>query len=172
MIGLKRNTVKLVAHSRLWKLNFDKEKTNLKKIIGEYIIDIQHVGSTAIKGIPAKPVIDIVILVNKINIMERIRIILQGNGYEYRGDGLNKGGHLFVKNSAPDIRTHHIHIVEQSDIQWHNYLLFRDKLNKDRKLALQYSKLKKKLEKKHHNNREKYTQEKNNFIKSVIADAE
>ena len=172
MIGLKRHTVKLVPHDDSWCIIFEETKKELLNLIGHLIIDIQHVGSTSVKKIKAKPIIDVVILVDNLNAINQMINILEKNGYEYRGDGGEDGDHLFVKCSKPDIRTHHIHIVQSDDIQWDNYLYFRDKLNNDQKLAMQYNNLKERLENKYKENREEYTKAKNEFIDKVLMNKE
>ena len=100
--------------------------------------------------------------------MHQIICRLERNGYEYRGDGKDKGGHLFIKCSGPEIRTHHIHIVEEHDPQWKNFLRFRDLLNNNPQLAVQYEELKEQLAKKYFNDRKKYTKCKNDFIRKVL----
>lgn len=168
MIGLKRHTVILVPHNDSWFILFDEIKKELLKLIGHLIINIQHIGSTSIKNIKAKPIIDIAILIDNLNVISQIISILEKNGYEYRGDGKSDGGHLFVKCSEPDVRTHHIHIVQKNDTQWDNFLYFRDKLNSDPQLAWQYNNLKEQLENKYKVNRKKYTKAKINFIRRVL----
>ena len=172
MIGLKRHTVKLVPHDETWSIIFDETKKELLNLIGHLIIDIQHVGSTSIKKIKAKPIIDVAILVDNLDVIKQMIDILEKKDYEYRGDGGDDGGHLFVKCSEPDIRTHHIHIVQTNDIQWDNYLYFRDKLNSDRQLAVHYNNLKEQLENKYKDNREEYTKAKNDFINKILMNRE
>ena len=168
MIGLKRYTVKLVPHDDSWHILFKETKKELLSLIGDFVIDIQHVGSTSIKNIEAKPILDIAISVNDLKVVNKMQSILEQHGYEYRGDGGKEGGHLFVICSAPDIRTHHIHVVDVKDIQWKNFLNFRDKLNTNHKLALKYSKFKKDLERKYYNNRKEYTKAKKKFIDKLL----
>ncbi|MBI4090060.1 MAG: GrpB family protein, partial [Candidatus Kerfeldbacteria bacterium] len=64
MIGLKRGTVRLLKHSAAWDRSFKQEKRKLKKVFGKEAVDVQHVGSTAIRDIRAKPVIDIAVTVS------------------------------------------------------------------------------------------------------------
>ena len=168
MIGLKRYTVKLVPHDDSWHILFKETKKELLSLIGDFVIDIQHVGSTSIKNIEAKPILDIAISVNDLKVVNKMQSILEQHGYEYRGDGGKEGGHLFVKCSDPDIRTHHIHVVDVNDIQWNNFLKFRDLLNSYEKLALEYSKFKRKLAKRFKDNRKEYTNSKKDFIDKIL----
>ena len=168
MIGLKRYTVKLVPHDDSWHILFKETKKELLSLIGDFVIDIQHVGSTSIKNIEAKPILDIAISVNDLKVVNKMQSILEQYGYEYRGDGGKEGGHLFVICIAPDIRTHHIHVVDVKDIQWKNFLKFRDLLNSNEKLAFEYSKFKRKLAKKYKDNRKEYTKAKKKFIDKLL----
>jgi GrpB-like predicted nucleotidyltransferase (UPF0157 family) len=168
MIGLHKHIVKLVPHEKYWHNLFESEKCVLHALLQDYILDIQHVGSTAIDGIKAKPIIDIAVLIPDENDFNTIVEILENNGYEYKGDAGSSGGELIVKCSAPDVRTHHIHFVRQQDLQWKNYLYFRDVLNTNPALAIAYNELKEELEKKFMHNRQEYTRAKNEFISRVL----
>ena len=86
VVGLKRNTVQLLPYQPEWETIFLSTKKHLEELIGEYVLDIQHVGSTSIKSIAAKPIIDIAICVSQIEIIEKIIPILESNGYKDRGD--------------------------------------------------------------------------------------
>jgi GrpB-like predicted nucleotidyltransferase (UPF0157 family) len=168
MIGLKRNTVKLVPHAAVWADIFENTKNELTALLGSKAIDIQHIGSTSINKIKAKPILDIALLVNDIVVIEELILLLACKEYEYRGDKGENGGHLFIKNSGIDIRTHHLHIIEKRDPQWEDFLYFRDMLRNNDQLANEYEKVKVRLEALYSNNRLQYTKGKNEFIKKVI----
>ncbi len=168
MIGLRRGTVKLSRHDPRWKLLFVAEKRRIEQALGGSVIDIQHIGSTAIKGIKAKPIIDIAIAIDRMDfgVIEKLEAI----GYEYRGDAGQEGGHIFITCSEPERRTHHLHVVHFDDSQWQNYMEFRDLLNNNRQLALEYEELKEALEQRHAENRKAYTSAKKEFIKKVVSE--
>mgnify|MGYP001095876825 CR=1 FL=1 len=109
MIGLEERTVKLAPYATEWKRLFEKEKALLQAAIGNHVLDIQHVGSTAIPGMIAKPLIDIGVAVES---FEEATVCIQPVerlGYEYRGEYGIPRRHFFVKG---DPRTHHIHMNE------------------------------------------------------------
>ena len=109
MIGLPRGVVQLVPYTTEWIRLFEAEKARLQAAIGEHVLDIQHVGSTAIPGMIAKPIIDIGIAVEA---FEEARVCVQpveSLGYEYRGEQGIPRRHYFVKG---DPRIHHIHMNE------------------------------------------------------------
>jgi len=172
ILGLKRNTVQLLPYQSEWETLFLSTKMHLEKLIGQYVLDIQHVGSTSIKSIAAKPIIDIAVCISQKEIIKKIIPILESNGYKDRGDVRENGGYLIVKDTAPEVRTHHIHVVELHDKQWSNYLYFRDTLRKNPDLAQDYLKLKQQLADKYYNNRKLYTAGKNEFIRAVLSKKE
>lgn len=101
MIGLKRGTVKLMPHNKVWFSIFEKEKKHLKKKLGNLAIDIQHIGSTSIPGIPAKPIIDIAVGVRSLKDVKKFPKSLKSLGYKLRKKGSTPHNILFVK--GPEI---------------------------------------------------------------------
>lgn len=168
ILGLKRHTVWLAEHNENWASIFEKRKDELELVLGNLVVDIQHIGSTSIKGIPAKPILDIAIGIENQSVIKECIIKLQRNDYVYRGDSGKEGGHLFVKHSMPNVRTEHIHFVEINDVQWDNYLKFRDYLNGHPNVAKEYGALKEKLAQKYPNDRRGYTAAKKDFIWKVL----
>jgi GrpB-like predicted nucleotidyltransferase (UPF0157 family) len=167
-IGLKRHTVRVVAHRAQWRGLFERELHALLECVGHLVVDIQHVGSTAVPGLDAKPIIDIALAVPSTGVIPRLGRALGDLGYIYRGDAGGVGGHLFVKESAPDVRTHHLHVVAVGDPQWREWLLFRDELRADETLRARYAALKKDLQERFAEDRRGYTEAKNEFIRGLV----
>ena len=167
-IGLRRHTVRLVAHRREWHVLFESERRALLERVGHLAVDVQHVGSTAVPGLDAKPIIDIALAVRSARDIPRLVGPLGELGYIYRGDAGSDGGHLFVKESAPDVRTHHLHVVSVDDAQWHEWVLFRDKLRADEALRARYAGLKKVLKERYAEDRKGYTEAKNEFVRGLM----
>lgn len=172
MLGLKRGKVKLVPYNPKWSEIFKKEKKILQKGLGKMIIDIQHVGSTAIPKLPAKPIIDIAVAVSDLSGKKVAKYIepLKKLGYEYRGKERphrHTREHLFVKGGE-EKRICHLHMVEFDSKVWKNYLLFRDYLRAHKKTADEYAKLKLELAKKFSDNRKSYTSGKDKFIQELF----
>jgi len=169
MIGLKRGTVKLIKTKAVWKASFEKEKHKLKKLFGKDALDIQHLGSTAIPGILAKPIIDIGMVVPSLEKARKHIAALKKVGYvkkrETRRDRL-----LFTKGPEKK-RTHYLHIGETGSNYVEDMILFRDYLRKNRKAARQYSELKKKLAEQYADNRYIYTENKEEFVKAIVKKA-
>ncbi|MEM6319674.1 MAG: GrpB family protein [Bacteroidota bacterium] len=165
MIGLKRDTVVVVPFQQTWADLYKNAELELLRLLKQEIQFVEHVGSTAIKEIVSKPIIDIAVAIESYDKLDRIRRILLQNEFEDRGKKV--GGYLFLKRRG-DLTTHHIHFVIGSGKKWRDYIFFKNKLNADFKLREQYSKLKQNLAKKYANNRGDYTKAKNEFISQVL----
>lgn len=165
MLRLTKRTVKLELHSEQWRQLFAEEDAGLRKAIGDYIVGIEHIGSTSICGISAKPIIDMAISVEKIADGERCVKPLEDIGYEYRGEHGIAGRCYFVKGEP---RSHHLHMVKSGSDFWTSHLLFRDYLRSSASAAEEYDKLKKELARKYVENREAYQKGKTNFIENVL----
>ena len=167
-LGLKRGTVQLEAHDKQWdEIAIFIIKT-LKSILGDDVIDIQHIGSTAIPVIKAKPIIDIVVGVTN---FERVMLHneqLQKEGIFYRGSDVEYQILYVMGDMEKDIRTHHIHVVKWNETEWKNYIHFRDCLNANENIALQYERVKEELESKYADDRVAYTNGKQEMIDIIL----
>lgn len=170
MIGLKRGTVKLVEHNPKWRLSFEKEAKKLRKVFGQDCIDIQHVGSTAILGILAKPIIDIALIVPSLQKAQRYEKKLKEIGYDIKKNDTREERLFFTKGPEKK-RTHYLHIGEIDSGYAEDMILFRDYLCNHKDVAKAYSELKEKLAEKYNNTREIYTARKERLVKEVIKKA-
>ena len=169
MIGLRRDAVQIVAYHADWHDLFEQERRVLHQHLKPLVLDIQHVGSTSVPGLDAKPIIDIAVAVASVAVIPQCRPPLCSLGYLDRGDmGRDGGGYLFVKEAAPEVRTHHLHIVARDDPQWGNYLRFRDILRADETLRMRYAQLKQALQKQFAQDRKGYTDAKHDFIRNIL----
>ena len=170
MLGLDRKSIELVPHRTEWKSLFESEARLLHKAIGKYVVAIEHIGSTAIFGLEAKPIIDILAGVQKLDDAEKCVAPLAQIGYEYRGEQ-DIAGRFYFRKGTSDVSTHHLHLVEQTSDFWRSHLLFRDYLRQHAKAAQDYGKLKRELAVKHKGNRPAYTEAKATFIESILKKA-
>jgi GrpB-like predicted nucleotidyltransferase (UPF0157 family) len=168
MVGLEKGTVRISPPNDKWAEIFQTEKVLLNQRIGHLVIDIQHVGSTSVPGLDAKPIIDIAIAISSVEVISQCRLPLAALSYIDRGDTKGNGGYLFVKESRPKFRTHHLHLVVISDPQWLDYLMFRKLLSSDKSLRDKYIELKRRLGKKFQDDRGSYTAEKTAFIRELL----
>ena len=170
MLGLKRDTVQLCEHEQAWEIEAQNTIFRLKEILGAVIKDIQHVGSTSIPSIKAKPIIDIAIAVDDFEDVLLLEEELKKQGFYYRPK-VDLGEQLLFASgsyydSTGDLQTHFIHIVKTGSMDWRNYINFRDYLNSTPAVAKAYEDLKVLLAKQApvDNGREKYLRGKHDFI--------
>ncbi len=168
MIGLNRYTVQVVAHHPSWAALAADACRDIQRAAGGLIVDLQHVGSTAVPDLPAKPILDIAAGVRTPGAISELVKQMPAIGYIYRGDDGDGGGHLFVKESSPDVRTIHLYVVEHNGAQWRNYLLFRDLLRQNPSIRQQYAALKQELGHKFPDDRKSYTASKHDFIRGAL----
>jgi GrpB-like predicted nucleotidyltransferase (UPF0157 family) len=167
IIGLQRKKVRLSSYNSEWKKIYKKEKELLLSVLGDQVLDIQHIGSTSVPGVKAKPIIDIVIAVKKIKDVEKLIESVEKLGYEYKHEAGVSGRRFFVKGSEKN-RTHYIHMVKLSGKQWKNLTNFREYLLEDKKNIKKYNELKESLSREHKDDRDIYTKKKSFFIGKAI----
>lgn len=165
MIGLESGIVKLSPYTDEWQRLFEEEKERLQSVIGQHVLDIQHVGSTSIPGLSAKPIIDIAIAVNKFEEATICIHPIERLGYVYLGEYGISRRHYFQKGEP---QTHHIHMNEIDSLDWEDQILFRDYLIRHSEVAQEYASLKMTLAQKFQKDRDRYVQEKAPFIEQVL----
>jgi len=154
-----------------WPLLFEAERYELMEAIGHYVANIQHIGSTAVPGLAAKPVVDIMVGLRRLLDAQDCILPIEAMGYEYFPElELEKGfeDRRYFRKSAGGIRTHQIHVIEINSDFWKRTLLFRDHLRTHTQSANDYATLKKELAKQFENDREGYTNAKTDFIESIL----
>ena len=134
-------------------------------------IKIHHIGSTSIEGLCSKPIIDIAVVVNKLNDILPYVKELEKQGYHFRDDNGVKGEYLFYRGES-DRRYCYIHVIEKDSTRFNNFMNFKKYLEKHKEYIKEYNELKKDLEKKYKTERKKYTSGKNEFIQKVLKEYE
>ena len=170
-IGMKRGTVYLEEHQVEWEENAKDTINVIKDVLGDVAIDVQHVGSTSIKNIKAKPIIDIAVAVKDYEAVLEKRNQLECRDIIFRFDE-RPGQLLFVKGDfVADTRTHHIHVVQVDSLEWNNYLNFRDYLNSNESAAREYEKVKEKLADEFPDDRNAYLDGKGAVVSRLLDEA-
>ena len=139
--------------------------------MGDSAVDIQHIGSTAIPLIHAKPILDIVVGVRKLNDIQPYMETLRSAGVVFRGEDV-PGQLLFVRGDFnEDTRTHHIHVVRWNGTEWNNYINFRDYLNAFPEKAQLYDVCKQRLAVRFPDDRKRYTSGKKELMNTLLEEA-
>lgn len=169
--------IAIVPYDSNWPVLFLEEKDHLLACLPRELIGrIEHFGSTAVPGLAAKPIIDMLVEVTSLEeTRRRIVPILESQGYDYFwrptwGDDTPPFYAWFIKRDSSGKRTHHIHMVERHFEHW-DRLLFRDYLIQHPDVAGEYQRLKQHLAAEHPNDRVAYTKGKTDFILMVMKKA-
>lgn len=166
MEGVQRNEVRLVSYNKEWEKEYLQTKNQIEAIWNKNLLDIQHVGSTAICHVRAKPILDIAVLLKSISDMD-VELMKQ-IGYDYRGAQFGRDTyHLYVLRGENQISLSHIHCYDANDKEFFQLIGFRDYLNSHPDVALQYSELKETLALQYSENRNAYTKGKESFIQNI-----
>ncbi len=167
MLGLHHDQVRLVPYSQEWPKLFSQEAQRLHKSLQPYAVDIEHIGSTSIPGMVAKPILDIAIGLWQLKDIDVCVARLGALGYTYKGEQDIPGWHFFTYGASHNI-TQHLHLSAWNSDFWLERVLFRDYLRQHKGLAEAYVALKKYLAEKYARDRAAYTAGKSDFIRAVI----
>lgn len=168
--GVFMRKVEVLPHQVEWSNMFRDESRKITNVFEKDILNVFHIGSTAIPNIKAKPVIDIMVEVINIENVDNFNNDMKQLGYEALGENGIPNRRFFKKGG--DNRTHHVHIFEQGNEEISRHLRFRDYMIAHPEEAMKYSQLKEYLAEKFPNNIEKYIEGKNNYIKEIDNKAE
>lgn len=161
--------VEVVSYSDDWKERYNEEVEQLQKVFGSEIITIHHIGSTSVNGLSAKPIIDIMPVVQDINNIDAFNGAMIAIGYEPKGENGLPGRRYFQKGG--DNRTHHVHIYEMDSPEIDRHLAFRDYLRVHPTVAKDYGQLKEMLAKQFPYDIESYINGKEHLVTGIEAKA-
>ena len=166
MIGLERGTVALVAYRPEWKRYYEEEIRRLESIAGDRLLEYEHVGSTAIEGMAAKPIVDLLAVVDDLKDATELIPTLEAHGYEHRPDEIPD--RIFLARGPRTKRTHYLSLVERESASFRETVAFRDYLREHPEAAAEYERLKRELAARHPDDRSAYTEGKREFVERVL----
>ena len=168
---MKRGTVYLEPHQKEWEIAAEETIRTLKGILGDIAADIQHIGSTSIRTIKAKPIIDIAVAVNDFEAVLQKRAELEKADVIFRFDERPEQLLFVMGDFEKDTRSHHIHVVLYGSDEWNNYINFRDYLNSNTEAAREYEAVKLSLAEQYPDDRIAYTDGKQEVIDRLLVEA-
>ena len=168
MLGLRRGAVRLVPYTPAWATLFRSERTRLQAALGADALDIQHIGSTAVPGLAAKPILDLGVAVAAEAAVAACVPRLAALGYTYREYRGSDQGHFFDQGSEEHL-THYLHMLPIGEPAWSNYLRFRDYLIAHPAVRDAYMQLKQDLAARYAEDRAAYTAAKATFVQHILA---
>jgi GrpB-like predicted nucleotidyltransferase (UPF0157 family) len=163
-------SIRIVPYDPAWPARFEAERALLAAVLGPHVVGgIHHVGSTAVPGLDAKPVVDILVGVADLESSRSCIDLLAGCGYTYapyRADEMH-----WLCKPGPSRRTHHLHLVPAGSARFRDELAFRDHLRSDPDTARAYAALKHDLAARFEHDREAYTDAKADFVRAALRKA-
>lgn len=148
-----------------WQYQFQQEAQTLHNLFGSLVVDIHHIGSTAVPGLAAKPVIDLLPVVTNLEQVDAFIARMEALGYEPRGENGLPGRRYFQKGG--DNRTHHVHVFEVGNPEIERHLVFRDYLREHLEEALRYGELKLELSRTYSTDVASYIEGKHDLVQQL-----
>lgn len=163
--------IDVVPYDPRWPEEFDRASGEVVTALAPTLLAIHHIGSTAIPGIHAKPVLDILAVVADLHVVDERTADMQALGYQVMGEFGIEGRRYFRRDDSTGKRTHHIHAFVEGSPHVTRHLAFRDFMRAHPDLANQYGELKRRLAEAHPHDMEAYMDGKDGFIKEMEARA-
>ena len=158
--------VEIVPYDASWPLEFEKIRQDIQILLPGKFLDIEHIGSTAVVGLSAKPCIDVDIILDDLTEMDFCRAALEDAGYEPRGSRYGDGVWAFLRRGA--LPHQRLYVCPPDSLTHTRRVLFRDRLRENSDLALQYQRLKLQLVQRYEYDGDAYTRAKTDFINTII----
>jgi proline iminopeptidase len=171
MLGCERTGVKLIPYQASWADLFRQEAERLRSALGDRVVRIEHVGSTSIPGVDAKPILDIVVAVRDMAEVAAFEQALKPLGYIHQAENDMPGRLYFVKRLPDSRSTHHLNITELGTECWFTHVAFRDYLREHPEAREEYRTLKIELTRRHPTDRAAYQEGKGTFIRRILVRA-
>ena len=156
----------IVEYDAAWPAEFERLRDRAQQALGEVAVGIEHVGSTAVPGLPAKDLVDMVAIIESDDHMPEAIARLEAIGYRARGDLGVEGREVFLWPEGE--KRHHLYVSPTASAELRAQLAFRDLLRTDSALARDYVALKRELASRHRGDRVAYTEGKTAFIEAAL----
>ena len=139
---MKTASVIVLPYDKAWKTAFEEIKCELEAALAELAIGIEHVGSTSVEGLSAKPCIDIDVVIRDYSVFDAVVERLQTIGYLHEGDLGIRDREAFKYENKPNLQKHHLYVCPQYSAELHRHITFRDFLRSHPEAVRQYSAVK------------------------------
>ena len=132
----------VLPYDRVWKAAFEAIKSELESAVGDFVISIEHVGSTSVEGLSAKPCIDIDVVIEDYGVFEEVVRRLAEIGYIHEGSLGIPDREAFCYSDKPYLMTHHLYVCPRYSRELHRHITFRDFLRRHPEAVKQYGAVK------------------------------
>ena len=168
--------IEVVNYDPVWIAAFEKEAAILNAVFGNRAIEVHHVGSTAVPGLHAKPIIDILIVLDHTDDITSFDRTMEDVGYRVRGECLDAPipgtpGRFYFTKETNGVRSHHVHVCAKGHPEIFDKLAFRDYLRSHSSKAAAYAELKRRIAAQYRFDNIGYMHAKDGFVKSVLLEA-
>ena len=136
---MRTKNVIVVPYDKAWKSDYEKIKREIESAIGDLIIGIEHIGSTSVEGLSAKPIIDIDVVIKDYSVFAAVVQKLETIGYIHEGNLGIKDREAFKYQNKPHLQKHHLYVCPQYSEELHRHVTFRDYLKNNREAVKKYS---------------------------------
>ena len=164
---MRTKKIIVLPYDTAWADDFNAIKRELEDALGELAITVEHVGSTSVVGMSAKPCIDIDVVIEDYSVFERVRKALSDIGYIHEGDLGIKDREAFKYSDKPHLMTHHLYVCPQNSEELHRQITFRDFLRSNAEAVNKYSAVKEKAAELFPNDIDKYIEYKSPCIEEL-----
>ena len=164
---MKTAKVIVLPYDVKWKADFEKIKAEIENAIGQLIVSVEHVGSTSVIGLSAKPCIDIDVVIKDYSVFDAVVSSLAEIGYIHEGDLGIKDRHAFRYTDKPHLQTHHLYVCPQNSAELHRHITFRNFLQNNPDAVEKYSRVKETAAQLFPDNIDKYIKYKSPCIEEI-----
>jgi GrpB-like predicted nucleotidyltransferase (UPF0157 family) len=164
---MTRRKVEVVPYSPNWEDLFNREQALLKALFGKSQVSIYHIGSTSVPGLSAKPIIDVLIEAENLELIDLVTEEIENAGYESKGENGIAGRRFFQKSNENGVRLYHVHAFEKGNPEIERHLVFRDYLRTHPEQAAKYAEVKQQAAARNPYDIEAYMIEKEPIIKEL-----
>lgn len=170
-IAQKTKVVEVVPYDPDWKVEFNRIREQLLSYVGDLIITIEHVGSTSIEGLAAKPIIDLDLVMDSYDVLPQIIERLQQYGYEHQGNMGIEGREAFKRQQADGFMKYHLYACPKDGKGYLEHIAFRDYLRSNKAASQAYAEVKQRLAEQYRYDMDAYCEGKTAFVTSILSKA-
>jgi len=168
--------IEVVDYDPVWIAAFEREAAILNGVFGQRVVEVQHIGSTAVPGLAAKPIIDILVVLDHTDDINRFDRAMEGAGYRVRGECLDAPvpgtpGRFYFSKETNGVHSHHVHVCAKGHGEILDKLVFRDYLRAHDSAAAAYGELKRRIAAQYRFDNIGYMHAKDSFVKSTLLEA-
>ena len=160
----------VLTYDEQWKNDFLQIKAELTNVLGQLAIEIEHVGSTSVQGLSAKPIIDIDVVIKEYNELKNVISALEKIGYQHEGNLGIAGREAFQYDGNEHLRKHHLYVCPEDSPELKRHIAFRDYLQTHPDAVREYSRIKEEGAELYPDDIDRYIEHKSPFIEKIYAE--